>query len=378
MHINTDLDQRQESADRDDLADLARKRQSNDRVMLWMRKHLTDESYAAMEHCGDYLVMLEDETRRKRKLDIGYFCGQRLCAGCAWRAAVKSAQCVSAIAGAMIDAGKIMLMVTLTVPNVSGDHLRQTIQHLGRSWTRLLKRERYKCWGDNIRKIEITYNADADTYHPHMHIVVFVQPGYLRGDKYISHDRLLTDWREVTGQPEITQVDVRRCRDRGASNAILEVAKYAAKASDYGRSEDVLDTMYYALHHTRIMTYAGRCKQLRQDYECGKLEAYAEIDTTRYTMRVVYIWQRIADAGTWQYAEHDVQPYDMDAAEIARLQRDEDRLAAYAIDRATREDKLDWLYKTHWVRSIQDMDAIPYDPDRATLPDPISGEQVSM
>lgn len=383
LHINTDLRPSQDDVDRDDLAGLARKRQSNDRIMPWMRKHLSDESYAAMEHCGDYLVMLEDETRTRRKLDVGYFCRQRLCAGCAWRSAVKSAQCVSAIAGAMIEQGKIMLMVTLTVPNVPGNQLRQTIQHLGRSWMRLLKRERYKCWGDNVRKVEITYNADADTYHPHMHIVVFVSPGYLRGSKYISHDRLLRDWREVTGQPEITQVDVRRCRDRGTSNAILEVAKYATKASDYGRSEDVLDAMYHALHHTRIMTYAGRCKTLRQAYECGQLERYAEIDTTRYTMRVVYIWQRIADASihTWQYVEHDTQPYDMDAAEIARLQRDQDRLTAYALAAAERADKLDWIHRTRWVREFADMDDVEMltdEPIRATLPPPVDGEQVTL
>lgn len=317
-----------------------------------MRKHLTETAAAAMEHCGDYLVMLEDETREHRKLDVGFFCQQRLCSGCAWRAAVRDAQCIAAISGALTDEGRIMIMATLTVPNVPASQLRATVQHLGRSWTRLLKRQRYACWADSVRKIEITYNRTTDTYHPHIHAIVYAPPGYLSGRQYVSQARLLDDWRQVTGQPEITQVDIRRCRDLpGRSSAVLEVAKYAAKASDYAQREDVLDAYYAALHKTHIMTYAGRCKQLRKDYLAGHLAKYEQLDTTRYVWRVVYIWQRIADADP-DYVEHDVQPYDMDAAEIARLQRDEQRLADYAIQRAERADGWAEWARTDWARRI--------------------------
>lgn len=342
---------------RDDLLQLAKKRRSNDVIMPWMRKHLSGAAFASMEHCGDYLVMLEDETRQHRKLDVGFFCRQRLCSGCAWRSAVKSAQCIAAIAQALADDGRIMIMVTLTVPNCPAEDLRRTIQHIGRSWHKLLKRAQYAAWADNVRKIEITYNAAAETYHPHMHCVVFVRPGYFKGKSYISQAQLLRDWRSVTGQPEITQVDVRRCRDRGSTNAILEVAKYSAKASDYAQSEAVLDTMYTALHHTRTMTYAGRCKELRREYELGHLEQYEEIDTVRYTMRVVYIWQQITN-GKWNYVEHDAQPYDMDEAEAARLVRDEQRAVAVAMEAAQRADKLDHFLKTSWVREFRDLDAV--------------------
>lgn len=353
MHDNTQSAERQGR----DLRDLARKRRSNETIMPWMRKHLTDASYTDMLHCGDYLVMLEDETRTKRKLDTGYFCRQRLCSGCAWRSAVKSAQCVSAIAAKLIEDGRIMLMATLTVPNVPAEKLRATIQHLGRSWLRLLKRQRYAAWTDNVRKVEITYNADRDDYHPHLHIVIFVPRGYFRGGKYISQAQLLQDWREVTGQPEITQVDIRRCYDKGTSNAILEVAKYSAKASEYTLNEDVCDTMYAALHHTRTMTYAGQCKALREEYQRGRLRQYEELDATKYTMRVVYVWQRTMDA----YTEHDVQRYDMDAEELDRLHRDEKRLADYACEQAKRSSELQHLFATAWAREFARLDAAEWD-----------------
>lgn len=348
MYDNTSPAERQAH----DLRELAFKRRSNDKIMPWMRKHLTAQSYAAMQHCGDYLVMLEDEQRERRKLDTGYFCKQRLCSGCAWRSAVKSAQCVSAIAAKLIEDGRVMLMATLTVPNVPASKLRSTIQHLGRSWLRLLKRQRYAAWADSIRKLEITYNAQRDDYHPHLHIVLFVPKSYFKHKgRYVSQAQLLSDWREVTGQPEITQVDVRRCYDKGTSNAILEVAKYSAKASEYSQSEDVCDTMYAALHHTRTMTYAGQCKALREEYQRGRLHKYEELDTTKYTMRVVYVWQRTADA----YTEYDVQRYDMDAAELERLHRDERRLADYACEQAKITSELSHLFATSWVRELQRM-----------------------
>ena len=46
----------------------------------------------------------------------------------------------------------------------------------------------------------------------------------------------------------------------------------------------------------------------------------------------------------------------MDAAELAKLQADEDKLAAYAIDKANRTDNvLTWL-RTSWVRELRDAD----------------------
>lgn len=337
-----------------ELKETGRKRRAADIVAPWLDKHLTDAQRSRFRHCGDFLVFLENDDRTKRKLDVGFFCGIRLCPGCAWRESIRNAERVASISGALADQGRVMLMVTLTVPNVGAEDLRRTVQHINRSWIRLLKRQRYAVWADSIRKLEITYNRTRDDYHPHLHCIVYVPKSYF-GKRYISQQQLLQDWREVTGQPEITQVDVRRCRDRGTTNAVLEVAKYSAKASDYSQSEDVLDTMYGALHHTRLMTYAGKCKALSTAYDGGELEEYKELDTTRYTMRVVYVWSRLDD-GSWTYCEHDVQLYDMDEAEMDRLRRDEERAVAYAMDAANRMESWSHWMRTDWVRALRDAD----------------------
>lgn len=338
-----------------ELRETGRKRRAADIVAPWLDKHLSDAQRSRFQHCGDYLVFLETDDRTKRKLDVGFFCGIRLCPGCAWRESIRNAERVASISGALADQGRVMLMVTLTVPNVGAEELRSTVQHINRSWIRLLKRQRYAVWADSIRKLEITYNRRTDTYHPHLHCIVYVRPGYFKGKSYISQQQLLQDWRSVTGIPGITQVDVRRCRDRGTTNAVLEVAKYSAKASDYSQSEEVLDTMYGALHHTRLMTYAGKCKALSTAYDGGELEEYKQLDTTRYTMRVVYVWQRLDD-GSWAYCEHAAQPYDIDEAEMDRLRHDEERAVAYAMDAANRMESWSHWMRTDWVRALRDAD----------------------
>lgn len=337
-----------------ELRETGRKRRAADIVAPWLDKHLSDAQRSRFRHCGDYLVFLETDDRTKRKLDVGFFCGIRLCPGCAWRESIRNAERVASISGALADQGRVMLMVTLTVPNVGAEDLRRTVQHINRSWIRLLKRQRYAVWADSIRKLEITYNRTRDDYHPHLHCIVYVPKSYY-GKRYISQQQLLQDWREVTGTPGITQVDVRRCRDRGTTNAVLEVAKYSAKASDYSQSEEVLDTMYGALHHTRLMTYAGKCKALSTAYDGGELEEYKQLDTTRYTMRVVYVWQRLDD-GSWAYCEHDAQPYDMDETELDRLRHDEERAVAYAMEAAARQESWSEWMRTDWVRALRDAD----------------------
>lgn len=338
-----------------ELQETGRKRRAADIVAPWLDKHLTDTQRSRFRHCGDYLVFLENDDRTERKLDVGFFCGIRLCPGCAWRESIRNAERVASISGALADQKRVMLMVTLTVPNVPADRLRHTVQHINRSWNRLVRRQRYAAWADSIRKLEITYNRHSETYHPHLHCIVYVKPGYFKGKTYISQQQLLQDWREVTGQPEITQVDIRRCRDRGTTNAVLEVAKYSAKASDYSQSEQVLDAMYEALHHTRLMTYAGKCKTLSTAYDGGELDEYRKLDTTKYTMRVVYVWSRLDD-GSWAYCEHDAQPYDMDAAEMDRLRHDEERAVAYAMEQADRQASWSYWMRTDWVRALRDAD----------------------
>lgn len=330
------------------IQDLSKKHRVNDITTPWMQSLLRPASFDSFIHCGERLTMLEDQSREKKKLESGFFCKQRLCAGCAWREAVKNARCISCISQAMTDEKYLMLFVTLTVVNVPASELRDTIQRLGKAWVKLLDRKAYRVWGHNIRKVEVTYNEERKDYHPHLHCVVFVKKSYFaKGSKqYITQSQLLDDWRTAYGDLAITQVDVRRCyaKDNSTSNAILEVSKYSAKSSDYAKSQEVFTTMYNALYHTRLLTYAGRCKELKADYDAGLLDKYEATDQTEYIYRVVYLWQYAVNATTGEadaggYVEDVILPYTQKERQTKK-ERQEAKLKADLLQLARDKEKL--------------------------------------
>ncbi len=265
------------------------------RAVPWLEElHRSEASIDRWRRCGYYMVLSCDAEMDKVRVDYTQYCGLRMCPGCEWRQSMRNAACVGAISSALRDDDRVMLMVTLTVPNVQAAGLRDAIQGINRAYNALMHLQRYQVWRDNIRKLEVTYNRTTGTYHPHLHVVVYVNQHYFGGQGgYISHDRLLDDWRHVTRMPEITQVDVRRCRDiEGRGKAVLEVSKYAAKASDYiGNGAQVFGVFAHALRGVRLMGYGGVCRDLRRAWDNGELGAVAD-DDTQYVWQLLYEWQQ--------------------------------------------------------------------------------------
>lgn len=263
------------------------------------------------QSCGYYVRLWGDAMLDRMTVINAEFCGLRMCPGCEWRRSLRNAACIGAIADRLQADKRVMLMVTLTVRNVGADELRSAILRLNRAYNTLMRRKRYSVWGDNIRKLEVTYNYGRDDYHPHLHALAFVRPGYFKGQSYISHDALLQDWRDVYGDQRITQVDIRRCRDsKTGSNAILEVSKYAAKTGDYlGNGEDVYNTYAAALRGIRLAGYSGECKRLRKAWEDGELSVDDE--------PIEYIWQLLYEWYDGQgYVLHDMTELTPDAAPV--------------------------------------------------------------
>lgn len=283
------------------------KRQYRDAAARYLGHWLTERGREALDHCGNYLVMQETADRTRQRVELGYYCKQRLCPCCAWRRSVRDAQTIAAISAAAAADGLHMVFVTLTVPNVRGCDLPDTVRHINQSFARLRAYKKCKTLlANTIRKLEITYNRQMETYHPHLHVLCYVPTNYFSGQGgYCSHDALLDAWRRATGQPQITQVDVRRCRDYGDTDAIRELAKYNAKASDYTSSQQVMDDLYLALKNTHLMDFSGKMRVYKRDYDAGRLDQYIDRDDVAYTLRVVYEWL----AG--DYVETDVQTRDV-------------------------------------------------------------------
>src|SRR5699024_3348839 len=173
----------------------------------------------------------------------------------------------------------------------SAEELNDEIKHYNHSFKKLMERKEVK----NIvkgyaRKLEITYNEERDDYHPHFHVLIAVNKSYFnQATQYISRDRWLELWQQVTKNPLITQVDVRKVRSM-KENRIFEIAKYSANDSDYLQNQKVFEVFYKALKGKRLIVFSGLFKEAMTKFKNGELDEYKEKDLTKYVYAIMYTW----------------------------------------------------------------------------------------
>ncbi len=243
-----------------------------------------------MDDCGAWLRFLACPSGHGMLLVAAIFCQCRLCPLCQWRRSLIMFHQVEASAHEHIKdyRSDIPLLLTLTVPNVSADKLSERLDLMQKSWDRLMKRNPVKrvcrSW---FRALEVTYNASRNDYHPHFHALIMVPESYFKRnrDLYIDRDVWLQMWQEVTGLPEITQVDIRRVKKLRKGTAIesvaAEVAKYATKPGDYVRelsnglceaNAKVVETLHMALRRRRLVAFGGKFKEYRKKLKMQDIE----------------------------------------------------------------------------------------------------------
>lgn len=181
-----------------------------------------------------------------------YWCGARWCPCCN---AIRTARAWQAY-GPELDGWDPAQrwMVTLTVPNVTGDALRETVREMHHAFS-VITRAVKRAHGDvrMIRTTECTYSEKRGDYHPHCHLVVHGEA--------VARDvvaRWLARWPTASPQAQ----DVRQA-DRGAT---AELFKYATKLASDKRDDDgtrrvvpawALDTMFAALRGLRLWQAVG-------------------------------------------------------------------------------------------------------------------------
>lgn len=192
--------------------------------------------------CGDDMVVRSYDTA-DLQTEIVYtrFCGVRLCPICAHRRSLKAFWQLSRILD-YVDtarrsergAGYAYILITLTVENVQPDALQEAIDRYVEGCSRLIRTKAWSaaikgCW----RSLEITYNQQSDTFHPHIHLFCAVNPSYFTDKTYISHDRLTRLWQRSAKLPYTPIVDIRRVKGIDDGSAKAEVSKYVTKQSNF-------------------------------------------------------------------------------------------------------------------------------------------------
>lgn len=234
----------------------------------WLGRH------QRMFDCGSSLQFAVSQSGEQR-LYRANFCKDRMCPSCQRRKSLVAFHQVKNVCYSIRKENPTFkfLMLTLTVPNVPYEKLGDEITHMMKSFERLTKRAEVKRVVKGFfRALEITYNAEKETYHPHFHILLCVPSNYFTKN-YIKQDRWLELWQESTRYSHITQVDIRvvkpnpkKKESSDVESASAEVAKYATKPSDYlwklpngdyVACDVVVPELAKTLNHRKLISFGG-------------------------------------------------------------------------------------------------------------------------
>jgi hypothetical protein len=141
------------------------------------------------------------------------YCNSRACLVCN---SIRTAKLINGY-GEMLKAEK-QYFCTLTIVNVKKAELKQAIEKMTKQFGLILKsvREKKGLKPDGIRRLEITYNRESDTYHPHFHYLVNCKE---------SAELIKSQWlkRYPTAKPYCQ--DVREANE----DTLVEIFKYSTK-----------------------------------------------------------------------------------------------------------------------------------------------------
>ena len=257
-------------------------------------------SFERVYRCAEVLKFLEREDGT-RKLYQAYFCKNKLCALCNWRRSMKYSYQAELVVNEAIrrELKGRFLFLTLTIKNVKGEELNQTITEMGRGFNRLMK---YKKVDKNmigyLRATEVTYSKSRDDYHPHLHVLLFVKSSYFVGNdkNYIKQSDWVGLWQKAMKLDYEPRVDIRTVKLKvehaeslqekdGLKKAILETAKYPVKPFDITKDKDgnvmklsevkklqITDDIMNGLHRKRQIGFGKLFKEIKKELELDDLE----------------------------------------------------------------------------------------------------------
>ena len=153
--------------------------------------------------------------------------------------------------------------LTLTVPNMPVESLRDGLRGMNKAWDKFVKRKEFKSVLGWIRTTEVTREKKRKGYaHPHFHVLMMVPPSYFNGRNYVKQSRWLDMWRECMRDHSIESVDVRAVKG-GIDTAIMETVKtftYSVKPETLEADPEWTVEYFKQVHKLRFIASGGALK----------------------------------------------------------------------------------------------------------------------
>ena len=220
------------------------------------------------------------------------YCNSRACHICN---RIRTAKCMNGYTAQLQGLGQLEF-TTLTIRNVNKEQLRDTVKHMSKTLTNILRviRERKKINISGIRKIEITYNPLTNTYHPHIHLLHNKDCGTL----------IISEWlKRYSNDADIKGQDTTKAN----KDSLNELFKYSTKVAYKAKGDKAhkvfipaLDAILIALNGLRTFQPFGAIK--KQSEEVEELQTQIlEVENNDYTEwqynEVFNDWVNVYDRG---------------------------------------------------------------------------------
>lgn len=220
--------------------------------------------------CGSLVVLTNTETQSVNHYRTS--CNVRLCPLCAWRKGIAIAERTKKTVGNINNTYK-WVTLTLTIRNCTGEQLPTEIGEMNKSLSKMMKYAKVtKVVKGHFASLEVTYNKQSNTYHPHFHILLAVLPSYFKKADYrIKNNEWIDLWQRAMGIDYKPQVKVKAVKDN--DSAVDEVSSYIYYSikgiyellkidSDevYTSYIEVIDTIDSAMSYKRAVKYGGCLK----------------------------------------------------------------------------------------------------------------------
>ncbi len=233
-------------------------------------------------------VLLHEDFRAEANLKAARLCNTRLCPFCEWRRTrAWRARLFKGLTAVYEDQPKLRgVFLTLTVKNCRLEDLGDQLDQMNRAWDRLAKRAFFptSMW---FRRTEVTVGSaafPAENYaHPHFHVLLLVKPSYF-SHGYVKQSEWQKQWMDAARLDYVPVIDVRTAKQKSADgsssaesakSAVLEAAKYAAKATDLLELGSATSELHWQLRNRRLYALSA---DLRKYIKAGDISASEMMD----------------------------------------------------------------------------------------------------
>lgn len=266
-----------------------------------------------MRECSGQIEIRYCPSCGKSHTIAGSKCRDRFCPMCNWRLSLQRYAQMQAVINElrpkMEQFNSKVALVTLTIRNVSVQQLRKTIAGMSKAWDGFRNTKAFKHCLGWARSVEVTYNPDKNTMHPHYHVLMIYDTPDINMQQ--EEKRILKAWKASNNLSYDPQVNVREAYSKTDRDSIAAAAgeafSYSIRAKDTEMMPDgVLGRFAKEVSGLRFASYGGEVKKIRaklklsdeleeEDHRSGICECGSKME------ELVLVWA----AGGYRYLQRE-------------------------------------------------------------------------